>query len=138
MIHANYEYIESEVAPSLSFISKCLGIGYAGLGLFGIGAIIKLGDFAIGIGCIVGAILLFFISVAYNKSVEKTINDIIKNHPEKVINITYKKAIQNLTDSFARKEINEADFSRMKEDLKNEMVDEIRKYIPDYNYGDKV
>ena len=138
MIHANYQYIESEVAPSLSFISRLLGIGYAFLGLLGIAFILKLGELYMGLGCIAGAIALFFISNAYNKSVEKKIKDIMDNHPEKCIEIAYRKAIQNLTDSFSKKEISEADFSRMKDELKKEMVEEIRKYKPNYNYGDKL
>ena len=138
MIRVPYEYVESDVAPTLSFISRVLGIGYAFLFILGIAFILRLGELYYGIGCIAGAVILFFISKAHNNSVEKTVRDIMQNHPEKVLEIGYKRAIQNLTDSFAKKEISEADFSRMKKELQDEQVSEIRKYKPDYNLGDKL
>ena len=138
MLRINYEYIESELAPYLSFISKCFGIGYAFLGLFGISAILRMGEWLMGLGTIAGAIVLFLISVLYNKMVEKRIQNIIDNHPEKCIELAYNRAIRELTDRFSKKEITEAEFSREKEYLKSEMVSEIRKYKPDYNYGDTI
>lgn len=138
MLKVPYQYVESEVAPSLSFISRAIGIGYVFLGILGISFIIRLGELYMGLGCIAGGIVLFLISILYNKSVEKRVNYIIDNHPEKCLEIAYKKAIQSLTDSFAKKEITEAEFSKRKEDLKSEMVSEIRKYKPDYNYGDTI
>lgn len=138
MLRINYEYIESELAPYLSFISKCFGIGYAFLGLFGISAILRMGEWLMGLGIIAGAIVLFLISVLYNKMVEKRIQNIIDNHPEKCIELAYNRAIRELTDRFSKKEITEAEFSKRKEDLKSEMVSEIRKYKPDYNYGDTI
>ena len=138
MLRINYEYIESELAPYLSFISKCFGIGYAFLGLFGISAILRMGEWLMGLGIIAGAIVLFLISVLYNKMVEKRIQNIIDNHPEKCIELAYNREIRELTDRFSKKEITEAEFSREKEYLKSEMVSEIRKYKPDYNYGDTI
>ena len=138
MIRASYEYIESQLAPSLSFISRALGIGYSGLLLIGIGMIIRLGDFVVGGCCIAGAAVLFIISKIYNDSVVKTIQNIIENQPEKVVKISYEQEIKNLHDSFSRKEISENDFTKRKESLQNEMVREIRKYKPNYKLGDKL
>ena len=137
MIRASYEYIESKLAPSLSFISRVLGIGYAGLGLMGVGMALR-GYLSVGLGCIGGAVVLFIISKVYNNSVEKTIQNIIENQPEKVVKISYEEAIQDLHTSFAKKEISEEDFSKKKDALQKEMVREIRKYKPDYNLGDRL
>ena len=137
MIRASYEYIESKLAPSLSFISRVLGIGYAGLGLMGVGMALR-GYLSVGLGCIGGAVVLFIISKVYNSSVEKTIQNIIENQPEKVVKISYEEAIQDLHTSFAKKEISEEDFSKKKDALQKEMVREIRKYKPDYNLGDRL
>ena len=57
MLKVPYQYVESEVAPSLSFISRAIGIGYVFLGILGISFIIRLGELYMGLGCIAGGIV---------------------------------------------------------------------------------
>lgn len=137
MIRASYSYIESKVAPELSFISKALGIGYAAAFLIGIGMIFS-GYFLIGAGCIAGAAVLFLIAYIYNKDAEKTINAIIENRPDIVAKLSYEEAIEAERFKFTNKEISSEEFDRRKELLEKEMISEIRKYKPDYKLGDKL
>ena len=127
MLRVPYQYIESEVAPFLSLISRILGIGYAFLGLLGLSFIIRLGELYIGLGCIAAAIVVFFISRQYNASTEKTIKEIMEKQPEKVIEIWYKRELQDLRDSFAKKEISKEELVKREELLKQEKAEELRK-----------
>lgn len=138
MLRVPYQYIESEVAPYLSLISKALGIGYSFIGLFGVACILRLGELYMGLGCIVGAVVLFFISRLYNSSVEKKIRTILENHPEKAIEIGYNRELNNLRADFDNRKISKDEYIREKELLDREMVVEMRQYLPNYKLGDKV